>query len=367
MRSSCSQSRRSTCVSQAANDLNFTFVVDENQGDRLVEQLHELLIRAVPGDRVLGPTWEQLFGRPRHGQRARGAVVAAQARASCSRLLGERIVRLRLRQRDGARRRVDAARAEVREPRALCDEGQSASASILRELRRDGTRLRVRLARAKSSACSKCVPGHRRATASSSRPTSRRARSMRGHSSRACRSPSTTTMRSRRGPRCSAGARFSCASIRESGRGHHHHVRTAGAHSKFGVPVAELDALAARAERDRRADRRPACPQRQRRVRRRQLVAHGRDLLAELAARLPDVQRHRRGRRVWRARAVRSAGSGLRASSMPSWAPYALHIRTSRSGSSPAAMSWRPAACCSRASRSSKPRAACVTSAWRPE
>ena len=48
-------------VSQAANDLNFTFVVDENQGDRLVEQLHELLIRPVPGDKVLGPTWQQLF------------------------------------------------------------------------------------------------------------------------------------------------------------------------------------------------------------------------------------------------------------------------------------------------------------------
>jgi diaminopimelate decarboxylase/aspartate kinase len=51
-------------VSQAANDLNFTFVVDERQGDRLVEQLHELLIRPVPGDRVLGPTWEQLFAKP---------------------------------------------------------------------------------------------------------------------------------------------------------------------------------------------------------------------------------------------------------------------------------------------------------------
>ena len=50
-------------VSQAANDLNFTFVVDENQGDRLVEQLHELLIRPVPGDPVLGPTWQQLFAR----------------------------------------------------------------------------------------------------------------------------------------------------------------------------------------------------------------------------------------------------------------------------------------------------------------
>jgi diaminopimelate decarboxylase/aspartate kinase len=50
-------------VSQAANDLNFTFVVDQDQGDRLVDQLHALLVRPVPGDRVLGPTWEQLFGR----------------------------------------------------------------------------------------------------------------------------------------------------------------------------------------------------------------------------------------------------------------------------------------------------------------
>ena len=41
-------------VSQAANDLNFTFVVDENQGDRLVEQLHDLLIRPLPGDPVHG-------------------------------------------------------------------------------------------------------------------------------------------------------------------------------------------------------------------------------------------------------------------------------------------------------------------------
>ena len=51
-------------VSQAANDLNFTFVVDENQGDRLVEQLHDLLIRPLPGDPVMGPTWEQLFAKP---------------------------------------------------------------------------------------------------------------------------------------------------------------------------------------------------------------------------------------------------------------------------------------------------------------
>ena len=49
-------------VTQAANDLNFTFVIDESQGDRLVQQLHERLIQSIGSDKVLGPTWLQLFG-----------------------------------------------------------------------------------------------------------------------------------------------------------------------------------------------------------------------------------------------------------------------------------------------------------------
>jgi diaminopimelate decarboxylase/aspartate kinase len=50
-------------VSQAANDLNLTFVVDEANGDRLVNELHELLIQPSAGDTALGPTWQQLFGK----------------------------------------------------------------------------------------------------------------------------------------------------------------------------------------------------------------------------------------------------------------------------------------------------------------
>jgi diaminopimelate decarboxylase/aspartate kinase len=49
-------------VTQAANDLNLTFVVDEEQGDRLVRRLHDLTVYHVPSDRVLGPTWEQIHG-----------------------------------------------------------------------------------------------------------------------------------------------------------------------------------------------------------------------------------------------------------------------------------------------------------------
>ena len=51
-------------VSHAANDLNFTFVIDESQGERLVQQLHERLIQSIGSDKVLGPTWLQLFAPP---------------------------------------------------------------------------------------------------------------------------------------------------------------------------------------------------------------------------------------------------------------------------------------------------------------
>ncbi len=62
MRSSCSKNRRSICVTQAANDLNITFVVEEEQGDRLVSRLHDIAIQKMTADRVLGPTWEELYG-----------------------------------------------------------------------------------------------------------------------------------------------------------------------------------------------------------------------------------------------------------------------------------------------------------------
>ncbi|MCP1727961.1 diaminopimelate decarboxylase/aspartate kinase [Natronospira proteinivora] len=48
-------------LSQAANDLNFTAVIEAGEAPRLVEQLHRSLIHTVPDDPVLGPTWQQLF------------------------------------------------------------------------------------------------------------------------------------------------------------------------------------------------------------------------------------------------------------------------------------------------------------------
>jgi diaminopimelate decarboxylase/aspartate kinase len=47
-------------MSQAANDLNLSFVVDRSQGERLVSKLHSSIIRETGGSPAFGKSWEQL-------------------------------------------------------------------------------------------------------------------------------------------------------------------------------------------------------------------------------------------------------------------------------------------------------------------
>lgn len=81
-------------VSQAANDLNLTFVVDEEQGARLVADLHALLIEPVADDAVLGPSWQSLMRTATHdagggaGRSGGGAERPAWWRARRDGLLG---------------------------------------------------------------------------------------------------------------------------------------------------------------------------------------------------------------------------------------------------------------------------------------
>jgi diaminopimelate decarboxylase len=53
-------------ISQSSNNLNLTFVVDENVVDGLLPQLHEQLVRAgamrTDDADLFGPTWERLYG-----------------------------------------------------------------------------------------------------------------------------------------------------------------------------------------------------------------------------------------------------------------------------------------------------------------
>jgi diaminopimelate decarboxylase/aspartate kinase len=54
-------------ISQAASDLNLSFVVDEDQAERLVRALHGLLFQHRQRDAVLGPTWHELFAEAGEG------------------------------------------------------------------------------------------------------------------------------------------------------------------------------------------------------------------------------------------------------------------------------------------------------------
>jgi diaminopimelate decarboxylase/aspartate kinase len=49
-------------MTQAANDLNLSFVVDQGQGPKLVRKLHASIIGKAGGSPTFGPSWERLFG-----------------------------------------------------------------------------------------------------------------------------------------------------------------------------------------------------------------------------------------------------------------------------------------------------------------
>jgi diaminopimelate decarboxylase/aspartate kinase len=226
-------------VSQAANDLNFTFVVDESQGDRLVEQLHELLIRPVPGDPVLGPTWEQIFLKPRSdGVRAvpwwrqkREQVLAALGAHPSAFVYDLETI-------------TNAARA-LRGMQSLGRVHYSMKANsspqILRTIRAQGVDF-------------ECVSRGEVARALELFPDldARRILFTPNFAPR-----DEYIWAYERGVRVTVDNLYALTAWADVfrnreifaridtgvGRGHHHHVRTAGAHSKFGIPVAELKQL----------------------------------------------------------------------------------------------------------------------------
>ncbi len=227
-------------VSQAANDLNFTFVVDENQGDRLVEQLHELLIRPVPGDKVLGPTWQQLFSRPP----AAGATDSPWWRTRREDLLaafGERDAAFvydlgvarnaaRALRQLGSIARVHYSMKANSHPqllRALHAEGLEFECVSLGEVERV-LELFPQLEPRRILFTPNFAPRaeYARALAAGVRVTVDNVYALSAW------------------PELFAGHEIFVRVDTGVGRGHHTHVRTAGSRSKFGVPIAELPELA---------------------------------------------------------------------------------------------------------------------------
>jgi len=227
-------------VSQAANDLNFTFVVDEGQGDRLVQELHELLIRPVAGDTVLGPAWSELYGvstpAPRRvmpwWQRRRAELLQLAQQHDCAYVY----------ERDSVRAAARALRALKSVDRVYYAMKANPHAGLLRVMADEGLGI-------------ECVSRGELEHVFSALPELARERLLytpnfaaRAEYAWAFEQGIAVTIDNlyvlRHWPELFRGREVVVRIDTGTGRGHHHHVRTAGAQSKFGVPIAELTQLA---------------------------------------------------------------------------------------------------------------------------
>ena len=226
-------------VSQAANDLNFTLVLDEDQGDRLVTQLHDLLIRASSVDPVMGPTWEQLYAP----QRAASDRVAwwHDRRGDLLELMHGR---------DSAyvydAATIDRHAADLRAlssvSRVLYAMKANPHAEVLRHAVRAGLGIEC-VSRGELEHALASVPGLAPSDllfTPNFAPRSEYAWAL----ERGVRVTVDNLYVLRQWPELFHGREIFVRVDTGRGHGHHQHVRTAGIHAKFGVPLFEMGELA---------------------------------------------------------------------------------------------------------------------------
>jgi diaminopimelate decarboxylase/aspartate kinase len=232
-------------VSQAANDLNFTFVVDEDQGDRLVNELHERLIEPVRAGSILGPTWQQLFAPPPTAasptplwwRTRRATLIELAQHHDCAYVYDPQVVRAA----------AAALQGLKSADRVLYAMKANPNAQLLRLLAGLGLGFEC-VSRGEIEHLLASVPQLDRARILFTPNFAQRAEYAWALEQHIQLTIDNLYILAEWGE-LFRGRDVFIRIDTGSGRGHHQHVRTAGSHAKFGVPLAEMDALAALAER----------------------------------------------------------------------------------------------------------------------
>lgn len=236
------EEQRIYLVSQAANDLNFTFVVDESQGDRLVEELHELLVAHVRAGDVFGPTWEQLMARRGAAEspapaspwweRRRAELLAAMQGRDCAYAYDLEVVR----------QRAAALRALGSIDRVLYAMKANPHPGILRTVHEAGLGIEC-VSRGEIEAALSAVAGLEASSILFTPNFAARAE-YEWALARGVRVTVDNLYVLAEWPDLFAGREIFVRIDPGAGRGHHAHVRTGGAHAKFGIPAHDADQLA---------------------------------------------------------------------------------------------------------------------------
>lgn len=226
-------------VSQAANDLNLTFVVDEAQGDRLVDELHHLLVDPVRDDLVVGPTWRQLFEpltevKPIMStwwHRKRGALLSFMNGRNAAYVYDLATIRERC-------QRLLAVRALARVSYAM---KANSHPDVLREVSRAGLAIEC-VSQGEVERALQVLPGLRPQDVLFTPNFASR-----GEYEWAFALGVQVTLDNlhplEQWPDLFSGRDIFARLDPGVGRGHHAHVRTGGTRSKFGIARGELDAL----------------------------------------------------------------------------------------------------------------------------
>ncbi len=230
-------------VSQAANDLNFTFVIDESQGDRLVSQLHDLLIRATVGDPVMGPTWEQLYSPLQGAEEAqpwwklrREELLERFGEREAAYVYDLHTVALQARALAGMKSLS----------RALYAIKANSHPSVLETVAASGMSFEC-VSRPEVERVLQALPGLERDRILFT-PNFAPREEYEWALSAGIRLTVDNLYVLRSWPEMFRGRALFVRVDTGQGHGHHQHVRTAGSHSKFGVPLFELDELRAAAD-----------------------------------------------------------------------------------------------------------------------
>jgi diaminopimelate decarboxylase/aspartate kinase len=236
------QDQKIYLVTQAANDLNFTFVIDESQGDRLVQQLHERLIQSIGSDKVLGPTWTQMFAAKPIDARALNWWEQPQKRS----------VLLDIAKRESAAyvydsESLDAAIAAVLSVGSVKRWAYAMKANwhpeVLRKIYAAGLTLEC-VSRGELEHAFASVPALDPQRVLFTPNFAPRAEYEFGFA-RQVRVTLDNLHPLKMWPELFRGREIFLRIDPGFGRGHHSHVRTAGVHTKFGVPISEADELVA--------------------------------------------------------------------------------------------------------------------------
>jgi len=226
-------------MSQAANDLNLTFVVDEKQGTRLVRKLHASIIRRTGGSPAFGASWEQLFGAET-AVAHRADVWWLQKREQLLKVASERL-NAYVYDSDSVRSAAQVLLELSSIDRVLYAVKANFNAEIIKLLDAEGVDFEC-VSPGEVEWLQQVIPDldmQRILFTPNFAPRDEYAWAL----ARGLLVTLDNLYPLQAWPEIFAGQKIFVRMDPGQGRGHHEHVRTAGVHSKFGIPLFEVDEL----------------------------------------------------------------------------------------------------------------------------